>query len=103
MKKMIVSVMVSILLVFALSAAPASARGNHFWPGLAIGLGSALVLGSVFYPPRVSGYYPPPSYYYGPPPAYYAPPPPRGYWVPGHWEEGYGPRGGWERVWVRGY
>jgi hypothetical protein len=105
MKKITVSILVSVLVVFFLSAAPASARANHFWPGLAVGLGSALVLGSIFLPQRSYSYSPPPSYYYGPPPAYYPPPPPsaRGYWVQGHWEEGYGRYGDWERVWVPGY
>ena len=105
MKRIVVSLLVSVLLVLFVSAAPASAGHNRFWPGLAIGLGSAIVLGNILYPPRAYSYYPASGYYYEPAPAYCPPPPPRarGYWVPGHWEEGYGPYGGWERVWVRGY
>ena len=95
MKKIIVSLLVSILLVFFLSAVPASARHNRFWPGLAIGLGSALVLGNIFYPPRADSYYSPSSYYHGPPPAYYPPASPSAQRVLGPGALGEGLRYSW--------
>jgi hypothetical protein len=115
MRKALVFIIVGALTLNVLTAVPAAAHSN-FWGGVAIGLGSAFVLGNLFYPPRPY-YYPPPAYYYPPPtyvvpPAgrigYPPPPPPRGApyrdnWVPGHWEERPGPYGGMERIWVPGY
>lgn len=97
---MVVSLLVLVLPVMFLSGAPAAANHNNFWPGFAVGVGSAFVLGNIFYPTRA--YYSPPPRYYNPP-VYYAPPPPREYWVPGHWEGRYGPYGIRGRVWFQGF
>ncbi len=90
---------VFLILFFSAGAAFASGWGHH---SHFRGHGHA-GLGIFIGPPMIWG--PPPYWYYSPPP-----PPPvyegPGYyerpWVPGHWEERYGPYG-WERVWVPGY
>lgn len=129
MRKVVIIIIVGALTLNLLTAVPAAAHSN-FWGGVALGLGSAFVLGSIFYPPRAyyypppayyypppANYYPPPAYYY-PPPVYYAPPagrigyppppppgkaPYRDNWVPGHWEERQGSFGEMERIWVPGH
>ncbi|MEW6187591.1 MAG: hypothetical protein AB1585_17820 [Thermodesulfobacteriota bacterium] len=81
---------------------PASARPNGFWPGVAVGVGSAIILGHMLQAPRA--YYnqahPAPIYHtpnaYGPP----AEPTCRQRWIPGHWVEGVDHYGNYERYWV---
>ena len=74
MKKVLALAMVATLTLALLPAAPAQAHHNYFWGGLAVGLGSAFLLGNIFYPPRA--FYNPPPAYYNPGPSYYYPPPP---------------------------
>jgi hypothetical protein len=125
MRKALVLIVIAAMAATLLPAVPAAAHSN-FWGGVAIGLGSAFVLGSLFYPrpyaypPTYTYPPPPPPTYYYPPPAYYYPPsgrigyppplppapsriPYRDNWVPGHWEERPGPYGETERIWVPGY
>jgi hypothetical protein len=102
MKKGAPLFLISALMLTLLSAAPAQAHGRYgrsLWPGVAAGIGAAIVLGSIIHTPR----------YHAPPPAYY-PPAPAPYtdsyqdrWVPGHWEERRGPYGNLERIWIPGY
>lgn len=115
MKKAIILVLAICLIVPLFTSTPA--RANRFWPGVAAGVGSAILLGTLinasrdpYYPPREyyhhpgGYYYPnhpvrvynPPSYAYLPPPAY------RERWVPGHWVENYGPYGDYQRYWIPG-
>lgn len=109
MKKMIVVIVMVCLTITFFSVTPA--RANRFWPGVAVGVGSALLLGQMFDHPRAY-YYPPRAYYhhYYPvrvyaPPAYYYPTIPayREQWVPGHWVERHGPYGNVGRYWVSGH
>jgi len=103
MKKTFIIFMVLCLTVTLLTVTPAAAGGNSFWPGLAVGLGSAILLGSILNPPRAyyTDYRPVPVYN----PPEYCPPPPafRERWVPGHWVESYGRYGDYERYWAPGY
>ena len=95
MKKVTLLLLITALTLTLLSAAPAQAHGRYyrpFWPGVAAGIGAALVLGSIIHASR----------YVAPPPAPY----PDSYhdrWVPGHWEERRGPYGDLERIWIPGY
>jgi hypothetical protein len=102
MKKAVVLILAMFLTITLFTVTPA--RANRFWPGVAIGVGSAIVLGSLLYSPRA--YYPDsrPVRVYGPP-AYYGPPPPvyRESWIPGHWVERVGPYGHYERFWIPGH
>jgi len=103
MKKASVFFLIMSLTVTLFTVTPALARPNHFWPGVAIGVGTAILLGQIFHPPRVydNDYRPvrvsnPPDYYSPPPPA----PVSRERWVPGHWVEGYDAYGNYERYWI---
>ncbi|HJX31406.1 MAG TPA: hypothetical protein VJ624_06095, partial [Thermodesulfobacteriota bacterium] len=76
MKKSAIFVIVLTLSITLLIATPASAQRHSFWPGFAVGLGTAAILGPLFCPP--SYYYPPPPvvyrggyYYVGPRYGYY--------------------------------
>jgi hypothetical protein len=102
MKKVTLLLLITALTLTLLSAAPAQARGRYyrpFWPGVAAGIGAAIVLGSIIHASR----------YVAPPPAYYPPAPapyPNSYhdrWIPGHWGERLGPYGDLERIWIPGY
>jgi hypothetical protein len=106
MKKTIVFTLVISLMVTLFSMTPAKA--DRFWPGLAVGVGSAILLSHLLNPPRAY-YYPPRAYRYDyppvrvdVPPAYYYPSPPvyRDRWAPGHWVGNYGPHRGYSRYWV---
>ena len=70
-----------VLMIFLLSAfgAPAPAAADRFWSGVAVGVGSALVLSQLVSPPPVRVAYPPVPVYAPPPP-----PPPlyETRWVP---------------------
>jgi hypothetical protein len=104
---MVICLMVLSLMTMFLVATPAMAHDryyrphgyNNFWPGVAIGVGAAVLLGTILSQPRYA--------YTPPPPAYYPPPPPEEpyyeRWVPGHWEVQVGPRGDRARIWVPGY
>jgi hypothetical protein len=103
----VVALAISLIITF-FSVIPA--RADRFWPGVAIGVGSAILLGHLFQPPR--DYDNTPRHYYPPPPVrvyspspYYCPPPPvyRDRWVPGHWLKNYGPYEGYSRYWVSGH
>lgn len=113
MKKAVVIMLALSLTVTLFTVTPA--RADQFWPGVAIGVGSAILLGSLLNPPR-DYYYAPrpvrvysqPDYYYPPPPvvrvysppAYYCPPPPPVYrerWIPGRVVERHGHYGNFER------
>lgn len=123
MKKAIILVLAICFLGTLFTSTPASA--DRFWPGVAAGVGSAILLGTLihaaerdyhhprgyYYPPR-GNYHHPRNYYhpnhpirvYNPPSYVYSPPPaPREYWVPGHWVERYGPYGEYQRTWASGY
>jgi hypothetical protein len=108
MKKMVICLMVLSLMATVLVATPALANYRHyrpygnynFWPGVAAGVGAAILFGSILSQPRYV-YPPPPTAYYPPPP-----PPEEPYyerWVPGHWEVQVGPYGDRVRIWVPGY
>ena len=102
MKKAVVLILAMSLTITLFTVTPA--RANRFWPGVAIGVGSAIVLGSLLNPPRA--YYddsrPVRAYSQ---PAYYCPPPPvyRERWIPGHWVERVAPYGNYERFWIPGH
>jgi hypothetical protein len=103
MKKSIILFLV-ISLMITLIAVPQASAGRRFWPGLALGVGSAIVLSHLLNPPRVYTYYAPPVPVYAPPAQYYpAPPVARDRWIPGHWVENYGPYGAYSRYWVEGH
>ncbi|MBA4395008.1 MAG: hypothetical protein C0407_15755 [Desulfobacca sp.] len=108
MKKIVVVALAISLMVTLISVTPA--RADRFWPGVAVGVGSAILLGQLIHPPR--DYYAPRGHYYPSPPVrvyssspYYCPPPPvyRERWIPGHWVENYGPYGEYSRYWVAGH
>jgi hypothetical protein len=109
MKKIVIVPLVTCLMVTLFSVTPA--RADRFWPGVAVGVGSAILLGQLFHPPR-DEYYPPrtyrPDYHpvriYSSSP-YYCPPPPvyRDRWVQGHWVENVGPYGAYNRYWASGH
>ncbi len=105
MKKPIVFTMVLSLLLVPLLVQPASARSSGFWPGVVVGVGSAILMGHIFHPPRVYYYETRPAYVYPPPAAYCPPPAPihRERWIPGHWVERTDPYGNFERYWVPGH
>lgn len=80
---MIVLGLTLCLIVSLVAVTPASA--NQFWQGVAVGVGSAIVLSHIVTPPR-------PHYYEYRPVRVYGPPPPPVYrerWVPvphhSHW------------------
>lgn len=102
MKKAVVIMLALSLTVAIFAVTPA--RADRFWPGVAIGVGSAILLGNLLYHPRDYYYAPRPVRVYSPP-AYYCPSPPvyRERWIPGHWVERYGPYGNYERFWVPGH
>ncbi len=94
---MLISI-IFMILVLTVGAAFASGWGNHHrhyryhgYSSFGIFIGPPVI----WAPPIYHQYYYPPPVYEGP--SYYD-----RAWVPGHWEERYGPYG-WERVWVPGY
>jgi len=103
MEKIVVIFLILCLTVILSTVIPALAGLNHFWSGVAIGVGSAFLLGQLFQPPRAydNDYRPVRAYN---PPDYYGPssqpPSPWERWVPGHWVENYGPNGNFERSWI---
>jgi hypothetical protein len=103
MKKAAVLFLILCLTVTFVAVIPTSARANDFWPGLAVGMGAAILLGHLFHPPMVYSYNNRPAQdYYAP--EYYSPPPSapdsRGRWVPGRWAEGYDAYGNYQRFWI---
>lgn len=107
MKKTVFFLLIMVLTVTLFTARPASARPprpDHFWHGVAAGVGTAIILGHIFHP-RVYYYDARPVRVYAPP-AYdpYPPEPPaRERWVPGHWVEESDRFGNLERYWVPGH
>ncbi len=109
----------TLIVSFGLGLFATAYARNRFWPGVAAGVGAAIVLGHIIHPPRYhypdryydrypDRYYAPPVVYAPPPSAYAYPHPTYNYtyreqWVPGHWEESYNQGGYWERVWIPGY
>jgi hypothetical protein len=98
MKKIVVLALVISLMVTLLSVTPAGA--DRFWPGVAVGVGSAIILGQLFHPPRAYRYDYPPVRVYAPPTYCQSPPAYRERWIPGHWVGNYGPYRGYSRYWV---
>jgi hypothetical protein len=81
MKKVIILCVVGCLTVALFSVDPA--RADQFWPGVAVGIGAAILLNQIVNGPSHYYYHDPPvrvyrpQAYYGPPqPVYYSPPPP---------------------------
>jgi hypothetical protein len=103
MKKAAVLSLILCLTVTFVTVTPTLARANDFWPGVAIGVGAAILLGQIFHPPMVYSYDNRSARDYNSP-EYYSPPPPdpgsRGRWVPGRWAEGYDAYGNYERYWI---
>jgi hypothetical protein len=102
MKKAVVLILAMSLTITLFTVTPA--RANRFWTGVAIGAGSAIVLGSLLYPPRAYYHDSRPVQVYSAP-VTYPPPPPvyRERWIPGHWVERVGPYGRYERFWIPGH
>ena len=102
MKKAAIFLLTLCLMVTFFTVTPASARPDHFWPGVAIGVGSAIILGQLFHPTK--GYdndYRPVRVYTHP--THYSPPPPpasREQRVPRHWVQNYDQNGNGQRHWV---
>lgn len=75
---MIILLVVGCLTITLFTVTPA--RADRFWTGLAIGVGSAILLNQLvnaprdYYQDRPARVYSPPAYSYPPPPVYYAPP-----------------------------
>jgi hypothetical protein len=102
MKRTVVFCLILGLLSTLCFIQPASARPDGFWPGVAIGVGSAIILGHMLQSPRAYYYPAQPATVYRPPAAYYpgAEPTHRERWVPGHWVEGVDRYGNYGRYWV---
>jgi hypothetical protein len=106
MKKCIVTTLVISLMVTLFSVTPARANhSNNFWPGVAVGVGSAIILGSLIHASRTHSYdTPAPVHAIVPPTRHHRYPPAYGErWIPGHWVEHYGPYGSYNRYWVAGH
>jgi hypothetical protein len=76
------------------------AKADQFWSAVAIGVGSAIVLGHILHPPRAYYHdYRPVRVYHHPSP-FYPPPVYREKWVPGHWVQHYDQYNNFRRYWV---
>ena len=102
MKKTVIIILALTLTFTFFSVTPV--RADRFWPGVAVGVGSAILLGHILHPPRAYYHDHHPVRVYNPPDYYCPPPPPqREGWIEGHWVEQYGPYGNIERFWVPGH
>jgi hypothetical protein len=101
MKKAAIFFLVLCLTITFFSVNPPPVRADRFWSGVAIGVGSAIILGHLFHPYRVYYHeYPPERVYHHPPQGNPPPPAYRERWIPGRWVETYNQYGNYERYWV---
>ncbi|HJX31399.1 MAG TPA: hypothetical protein VJ624_06060 [Thermodesulfobacteriota bacterium] len=71
MKKTIIFIVALSLTIAFLPVTPAKAHHDSFWPGFAVGIGTAIILDSFSYGPGY--YYPSHGHYYYHPDHYYHP------------------------------
>ncbi len=90
MKTIMIITLISLTIFLTFGSAIAWHRHARSHFGIIIAPPPILIGPPVIY---YRGYYPPPSYYYSEP---------YRVWIPGHWEERWGPYG-WERVWIPGH